>query len=807
MNFDDRRVNPIVDRYVTTDLPLLAILQNTPELRSPMVQALLHIQECLAGRRLARDAMSTAQAAPLKGADPELLALMLSSWAELSCRIGRPSEAQVLLHRARALISENTHPEIRASVLLVESLLADTTGNKARSEQIMKEILQFLAPYSARRKFYVWEIALFLCQQGRGVECQAELRELPWQCNDQFRILRVLLLQFVDAVETGRVQEAFPIVSQIASGSPEQMKELSRIPYRAYHALLRLMQERGPEDTAALFEQTQLTEPPNWVKVVRCLLIKNTEEALRLARLEANKLLNSIFGGGFDSFNLIRAELASGHSEGAIRVLKMRQERGNRHYLDNFFSARAELLAGNKHAASRHFAEALKSVEFYRAKGRLDFELKLACELSQGDIVQLTRSADKITLRETAARKPAPSEPAQAKPAAPQREIDRIIGDSQAISELRTAITRYASLDAPVLITGETGTGKELVAKALHNLSNRKEHPFIAVNCGSITETLLESELFGHEKGAFTGAERANRGLFEEAGSGTILLDEIGDVSLRLQGSLLRVLETGEIRAVGSAKSRKINCRILAATNAEISSLAEKGLFRKDLVYRLQRLVIHLPPLRERDADVLLLTRYFMDVGRPIGVHATVSSELRQAIRSYDWPGNVRELRNVIERMRLMHSDKLLYGLDDLDIKFHATGVTQARQPRSVPSAVRQDATEEGPSPHKTPAREPEQHPAAADLEKAESIQDSDVEQYLQESNSKIRRLDRLQGLFRKHRKLTRNEVMEILNVSPNTATKDLKELCDSSFIKRVEPSSSTRSHYFVLNEQPESSS
>jgi len=805
-----RRANPFVDRYVTTDLPLHDILSRAPRPRTPLVQALIYIEECLDGRRLAKNAINAAELVPLKGNDPELLVLMLSRWAELSCRIGRPPEAEALVNRAMALVSDNVHPEIRAVASHVESVLADTTGNKVRREKILREIMAALPVHSPRRKFYVWELAMFLAQQARGIETADEIRELTWQCNEQFRLSSVQLVQFIDAVETGRVQDATRLIPQIESGPRlHRSRDVGPL-YRGYRALLHLMhgKDQPPPDIAP----PPADANPTWVQVVRHLAAGNNDEALRLARLDATKVLGSIFATGFDSFNLIRTELAAGAPEGAKRLLAMRAARGNRHYLDSFFSARAALLAGDRHEAARLFADALTAVEYYQAKQRLDFELRLSCELSHGDVIELVRAAERVK-RRTRRRDAAPPLPrAEASPKKErppkQRGVGIILGRSKAIAELRRAIVHFADLDAPLLITGETGTGKDLVARTIHEVSGRHRHPFVPVNCASITETLLESELFGHEKGAFTGAEKANKGLFEEAGKGTILLDEIGDITPRLQQTLLRVLETGEIRAVGSAKTRKISCRIIAATNADLEELAEQGRFRKDLLFRLQRLGLSIPPLRERPDDILALARHFLDTGRSPGTHATVSGDLEKMICSYDWPGNVRELRNAIERMRLMHSDKLSYTVEDLDLKFRVPGGGsggpsdrshgRARAPHA-PVAVTSSSRVRGASVGDGHMPRSSRHADA--LGGAPLPPDAAIVETLRHGKSQLRRLDRLRSLFSAHKKLTRSEIVQIMGISPNTATKDLKALCEEEHIERVTPSASTRSHYFVLKE------
>ena len=700
--------------------------------------------------------------------------------------------------------------------MLVEGILADTTGNKARCEQMYRQILGILPSHSPRRKFHVWEYAMMLAQQGRATECQNEIKELSWQCNARFTLTRVAMIQFVDAVETGRVRDASLLLPEI-TGNPLQIRELSRMPTK-YQSLLKIMHEvTGARQTHLELPGLAHESQPTWLKVVRHLLKKETDEALRLARLDADKMMGSIFSTGFDSFNLIRAELSAGKQEGAARLIKLRQERGNKNYLDDFFLARAELIGGNRKLAAKHFAALLDAVDFYHAKGRLDFEMMISCEIAHGDILELTRAADSIRQREKETRQERPAaamtaipplvnEPEGADGRPPQQVI---VGRSAAIAEIRQAVSRFAGLDAPVLISGETGTGKDLIAKSLHESSKRKDRPLIPVNCGSISETLLESELFGHERGSFTGADRAHKGLFEEAGDGTIFLDEIGDISPHLQSALLRVLETGEIRAVGSTKTRKIECRIIAATNADLNQLSEQGMFRKDLLFRLQRLGIYIPPLRDRRDDILLLARHFLDIGRPVGIHAVLTQKASEAIRAYDWPGNVRELRNVIERMRLLHSDKLLYEIEDLEFKFHSMRTTVvAPLPSAVPAASAQmprPLPEEftprnGASP--VAATEPDRTRTAA--EKPAPGPGDNLKDFLRQGTSHIRRLDKVRELFAEHRKLTRGEIILILGVSPNTATKDLQVLCDEGFIERVEPSVSTRSHYFILKNRPE---
>lgn len=235
---------------------------------------------------------------------------------------------------------------------------------------------------------------------------------------------------------------------------------------------------------------------------------------------------------------------------------------------------------------------------------------------------------------------------------ATMERIPGMVGRSTAMRQVSDAIVRVASTDSTVLITGETGTGKELVARGVHELSRRSGEPFIPVNCAALAEGLLESELFGHVKGAFTGAVRDRKGLFEAAAGGSVLLDEIGDMSLRLQQRLLRVLQEREVTPVGAAKPRAIDTRVVAATNRDLREEVAEGRFREDLFYRLNVFCIHIPPLRERREDIPLLIEAALErvVARMPGrVPTSCSPFAGRLLRKYDWPGNVRELLGVIE--------------------------------------------------------------------------------------------------------------------------------------------------------------
>ena len=248
-----------------------------------------------------------------------------------------------------------------------------------------------------------------------------------------------------------------------------------------------------------------------------------------------------------------------------------------------------------------------------------------------------------------------------------------IIGDSPAMMQVFALLDRVAPASVPVLIQGESGTGKELIARAIHHNSPRKDREYVAENCAAIPETLLESELFGYRKGAFTGADRNKRGLFEIAEGGTIFLDEIGDMSINMQKKLLRTLQDGEIRPVGCNEVIHVDVRLVSASNKNLRKLVEEKSFREDLFFRLNTITVVLPPLRERTEDISALSAYFLTrVGKELNTDpARLSEEALDALKRYRWPGNVRELENEMRRCLALKGDGDEIGLDDLseDVK------------------------------------------------------------------------------------------------------------------------------------------
>ena len=250
-------------------------------------------------------------------------------------------------------------------------------------------------------------------------------------------------------------------------------------------------------------------------------------------------------------------------------------------------------------------------------------------------------------------------------PEMPASPPGSLIGRTAPMLEVYKQIAHAADSSAPVLIVGESGVGKELVARAIHGHSKRAREPFVGINCGAIADTLLESELFGHQRGSFTGAVADHKGVFEQAGGGTVLLDEIGDTTPALQVRLLRVLEEGEVRPVGGNRSLRVAARVIAATNVPLEQAVAEGRLRQDLYYRLSVIVIRVPPLRDRRADIPLLIGSFLDDAcKRAGQKKVLSAEALDALLRHAWPGNVRELRNTIERLVVSSRGPLIEAFD-----------------------------------------------------------------------------------------------------------------------------------------------
>ncbi|MDO5483733.1 MAG: sigma-54 dependent transcriptional regulator [Desulfovibrionaceae bacterium] len=343
-----------------------------------------------------------------------------------------------------------------------------------------------------------------------------------------------------------------------------------------------------------------------------------------------------------------------------------------------------------------------------------------------------------------------------------------IIGQSTTLAEVFKVLGKVAPTDSTVLVTGESGTGKELLVRALHANSRRNDSPFVPINCGAIPRELLESELFGHEKGAFTHAIRSRPGRFEMADGGTIFLDEIGEMDLSLQVKILRVLQEKEIERVGGNGCKKVDVRIVAATNRDLEAEVRAGNFREDLYYRLNVIPLHLPPLRERGGDVLLLARHFLEhfcrkKGRPV---LGLAPDTRRILLAYAWPGNVRELENFMERLSIL-VDGATVEPTDLPAKI----LDQVGEIALLPELKEQVGTENAPA-EPAPAAPPVAAPGVfmwPDLAVMEA-QGLNLKDFLDAVESRLidEALDKADGV--------KNQAAELLGIKRTTLIEKLKK-------------------------------
>ncbi len=335
-----------------------------------------------------------------------------------------------------------------------------------------------------------------------------------------------------------------------------------------------------------------------------------------------------------------------------------------RHVRENFKDTEIMMMTG--YASIEGAVEAVKTgAQDYLAKPFTDEELFVAVE----------RALEKLHLRRAG----------QIDPRGVTALPHGLIGESDVMKQVFDAVSRAATTPATVLITGESGTGKELIARAIHYGSARAAAPFVPINCGAIPEGLLESELFGHVKGAFTGASDSRAGFFQTADGGTIFLDEIGETSASMQVKLLRVLQDKEVCMVGDTRPRRVDVRIVVATNKDLSSLIKKGVFREDLFFRLSVITIALPPLRQRGDDILTLVNHFAakyasELGRPV---PKFSENALGVFLQYDWPGNVRELENIIQRSILMNDGPII-DIPDLPANMRFSALRQRGLDRTL---------------------------------------------------------------------------------------------------------------------------
>ena len=450
-----------------------------------------------------------------------------------------------------------------------------------------------------------------------------------------------------------------------------------------------------------------------------------------------------------------------------MESLIINQEKKEYHYLLDFFLVRYFLVKNQKDLARFFYAQLLKNCEKYQAMGRLKFEIKFAFEFSASSFFELTQPIE-LAISDDNSKSLAAE---LIRPEIITLGIKKIAGNSNAINDIKRKVKGFANIQRPVLVIGETGTGKEVVARAIHEESAHHDQPFLAINCGALTDTLLQSELFGYEAGAFTGAVASHKGIFEAAEEGTVFLDEFGEMSPKLQVSLLRVLENNEVMRVGGTKPRKIKCHIIAATNANIEDLISKKIFREDLYHRLKQFTINIPSLREHKEDIPELINIFLNPRNSEHLQS-LSNVLIQKFIAYEWPGNIRELRNEIDRIKILCGYKPIIEENDIELDWINKKLLQTTIKAPNIEVKNQN-----------PSKEQQMHQRL--LERKLTSGDKRRQQIIQ--------------LFQQYKQLTRSQITDALEICSLTATKDLQLLCTQGLLIKIKPTLSPRSHYFEI--------
>ncbi len=637
-------------------------------------------------------------------------------WATASTRIGEFAEAESVRPILEKAAARNA--QLSSLVTHLEIALARQRGDFARTELFCHRLESDAVGEHAQGRARII-LAEHLANAGRLTDAG----RLP-AADDPSEAHRIALLCAVDACERGDAHKLPSLLSRLGTGAVEARWLAS---LRLLGDMLLAVHNRSPmpaPDPMALPEAGQLLE-----------LAAGRVPDLSLPEYAYRATPSSWFCA-----LPLRCALASRNREHARRLVDDYSRSGRNDPWLPLHRMRLAVLDGDLEAARTEVPLIAAHAERHQAHGRLAVELAMACELAPSTAMALLVA------------------PPAAPIAPPRHRALQAVGSDGAASALRGADPRMAAvrarlqqvspIDAGVLVVGATGTGKELAVRALHAGSPRARRPLVAVNCAAIPDSLVESELFGHERGSFTGADARRIGMFEEAGDGTLYLDEIGDASPRFQAALLRVLENREFRRVGGSQTLTIGCRLVASLAEDPERLVRAGRLREDLRWRLAQIVISLPSLHERQGDISLLASHFLSSaqgGRPVSISPALADRLRRE----PWPGNVRQLRSQMEHLAVVLPGRSEYGLGDWQA-LHGEAPVEHRRGRAGTSVSERTGVYE-----------------------------------------------RMGEALRRRGEATRAELMAHLHISGQTATRYLAQLLSAGVIEKIEPNRSPNSHYF----------
>lgn len=771
MSPSNKRIsNPIINDYVLTDRPLIDILEAYAFEGDALVDVFIRLLKAM-NKTQEKDILSLEMdQVILKGHESsDLYILFLSKAIVYTCLRLQIEHSNTLQVLAASLITNKTQPIVRATLLQSTATLRFYEGRIEESNQFNKDAFGFVEMNHPRYDSFVVNYASVLGNQGRLKQLDADAYRVLNSPKSDLQAWVSVESLITNSVVTGNFIEGFNRLELYHQKCPD----FANFKYEGIKSLLALLSGDLNEENY-LDKRFQLV-----VKAYHSLMEGDFAEAVNCQNaLQSTSHWPKFHMLSFDEYLPIHLELCLKNKGKARLLLQEKQKYDRPHYLDDFFYARIQILENNFTEAFATFGRLMENIKRYEAIYRLMFELQFAKELKLSDLVLLMGEIKNLEIiGQWKIEKEIPST-FKGLP----NGLGLIVGESKLVKNVKKLIKKYALVHDIVLITGATGTGKELVAKALHAESPNHEEPFLAVNCGAITESLLLSELFGYEAGAFTGAHKKRQGIFEAAGKGTVFLDEFGGVSPHLQVSLLRTLESNEIRPIGGTVPRSIDCRIIIATNSDLQQAVKDKKFRDDLYFRITRLEIKLPSLRERLEDLPLLVKYFLADSNSVSRRPKeVSKPLLDALMSYSWPGNIRELKNEIERLKILNPDKERFELDDFDFS-HLQGFAKQKIALSVTS------------------KESSQIKPKSNVD-FDMVHHENVRAILNQGGKAKRRQSFLTELFKEYKQLTRSQIMAIANIGASTATKELQVLTDAGIIERHMPTNSPRTTYFQFIE------
>lgn len=762
-------MHPITKNFIYSSERLSSIVEKNINDKQHLESVFLKLVKTINQDQIDPQIFLDIDSAILKGhPDASVYFLFVSFVIYFICKRNQIVRANVIHSIGVSLSIEKLDPTLQSYFFLSTAALKHYEGKFNERDLLLKKSMVLIERKSPRYRTILYGLAFLKSQEGRLNDLnQEDLEMIDAPSNEEQKIVG-LDLRLANYIFTGNFEEGSKLLSKYQSSFNGN---ISFIPESKISLIKILKGDFNDENFQD--KRTKL-----YVSILNAFAKGKLAEAMNLyQKLQSNKTL-FVQEFPFEEYFQLNYELCTKNKGMARFIIQENVQKRNLRYFDDFYFARLQLLEMNRTGAAESFRRLMKNVEHYGALNRLQFEIQFAHELEPSDIMNLMNSLDEEEIVTDLTLNKEEVEPKKRG----IKGVQLLIGKSPAISKVKELILIFASLKDPVLISGETGTGKEVVARAIHAEGKNSKDPFLAINCGSLTESLLQSELFGYVAGAFTGAQREKKGIFEAAGKGTVFLDEFGGITPQMQVSLLRVIESNEIRLIGGTKTRLIECKIVIATNVDLQKAVEEKKFREDLYFRLTRFDIKLPPLRERNEDIPLLIEHFLENKKALkGKQQSVAQELIDILKNYGWPGNIRELKNEMERLGVLHADKEILNREDFDFT-RLQGFTL-----------------------KTPVHK--------EIAKAkESISESFYTKELNISKEQILKIvergsiaenrERIfKELFKKYKKLTRSQIVEIININPGTATKELQGLCKSGFIRKLMPTKSVKSHYFELVE------